>query len=227
MMFQRAGTGDQISPTTAIDEVKARIKEFPTIVHQSPVAYETEVATYDTLPLPIPTPEEQDDFLLALRDARDKKLQYIQSKNDLEFARRNPVFFDDPPSDEVLVSAINLYTRLINAVMDHGIKLSTGQMKPPRLFDPNALQPPIMEPAPIQLRRAATPAPPTIRVPNFIGVNEFEWEEAGRCLSAASVDDCLSGTAFPGPDGNPNPMGINREIAEFFKLNISGAHLGS
>ena len=62
----------------------------PTIAAAAPVAYETELATYDTLPLPLPTPEEQEDFLLALVDAREKKLRYIQTRNDVEFARAEP-----------------------------------------------------------------------------------------------------------------------------------------
>ncbi len=221
-MFQKAGIGDQISPTTEISEVMARVKQFPTIVQENPVAYETEVATYDTLPLPIPTPEEQESFLLALRDARDRKLHYVQSKNDLEFPRRNPVFFEELPADDILVTAITVYAKLINAVMDHGIKLSKGQMNPPRVFDPSLLQPPLAEPAPILLRRAAPPVLPTIRVPNFIGVDEFEWEAAGRCLSAASIDDCLAGTVFTDQDDHPVPMGINREIAEFYVLCMRG-----
>ena len=134
-MFQKAGTGDQIAPTTDISEVMARVKQFPTIVQENPVADETEVATYDTLPLPIPTPEEQESFLLALRDARQIKLYDVQSKNDLEFARRNPVFFEELPSDDILGTAITVYEKLINAVMDHGIRLSKGQMNPPRVFD--------------------------------------------------------------------------------------------
>lgn len=140
--FQRAGSGIQISPPVEIAEVITRYKNFPEIVRLSPIAYETEVATYDTLPLPVPTPVEQENFLLALRDAQDKKLYYIQKKNDLELARRNPDFFEELPPDEVLLKAITDYTKLINAVIDHGIKLSRGEMRPPQVFDPSALSPP-------------------------------------------------------------------------------------
>lgn len=87
-MYQRAGSGAQISPTVEIREVIKRFKSFPEIAKASPAAYETEVATYDILPLPVPTPEEQESFLFALRDAREKKLRYIQTRNDLEFAFR-------------------------------------------------------------------------------------------------------------------------------------------
>jgi hypothetical protein len=158
-MFQRAGSGAQISPTVEISEVIARYKNFPEIAGASAFAYEAEVATYDTLPLPLPTPEEQEDFLFALRDAREKKLHYIQTKNDLEFALRNPVYFDALPPSDVLLGAISAYTKLINAVMDHAIKLARGQMRPPRVFDPGEASPPLAEPAPIPLPRVI-PRPP-------------------------------------------------------------------
>ncbi|MEU6278175.1 hypothetical protein ABZ871_38140 [Streptomyces populi] len=152
-MYQKAGTGAQISPTVSIADVIQRYQKFPEIANGSAAAYETEVATYDTLPLPIPTPEEQEDFLIALTDAREKKLNYIQTRNDLEFALKNPTFFHDLPSAETLMEAINVYTKLINAVMAHAIKLSRGQITPPQLFDPGSLSPPIVEPAPIALER--------------------------------------------------------------------------
>src|SRR6185436_8976771 len=114
-MFQMAGSGPSISPVAEIGEVIARFKSFPTIAAAAPVAYETELATYDTLPLPLPTPEEQEDFLLALVDAREKKLRYIQTRNDVEFARTNPLFFEDLPPSDQLLAASSTYTRLINA----------------------------------------------------------------------------------------------------------------
>jgi hypothetical protein len=93
-------------------------------------------------------------FLLALVDARDKKLRYIRTRNDIEFARTNPLFFEKLPASDQLLAASSTYTRLINAVMDHAIKLSRGQMVPVRMFDPSSLTSPITEPAPIALRRA-------------------------------------------------------------------------
>ena len=41
---------------TEVSDILARVRNFPTIVEAEPVAYEVEVATYDTLPLPLPTP---------------------------------------------------------------------------------------------------------------------------------------------------------------------------
>lgn len=212
-MFQRGGSGATISPTIEITEVINRFKKFPEIAKANAFGYETEIASYNTLPLPVPTPEEQDDFLFALRDAREKKLYYIQVRNDLQFALRNPMFFKDLPPNDVLLDAINKYTKLINAVMDHAIKLSRGQINPPKVFDPSNVS--LTEPAAIPLRRVTAPEGPMIRVPNMIGTYNMALEEALRCFSAGTVNDCVTGTANRDQDGNPRPIQVGREIAEF------------
>ncbi|GAB2765860.1 hypothetical protein GCM10027072_75800 [Streptomyces bullii] len=166
-MYQKAGAGVQISPTVEIGEVINRFKSFPQIASTSAAAYEAEVATYDTLPLPVPTPQEQESFLVALADAREKKMRYLQTRNDLEFALRNPEFFDPLPATETLQSAIDMYTRLINAVMSHAIRLSRGQITPPQLFDPSTLTPALSEPPPIPLRRLSTTATTNDRLVQF------------------------------------------------------------
>ncbi|OBK31032.1 hypothetical protein A5659_26500 [Mycobacterium sp. 1165196.3] len=157
-MYQRAGSGETISPTVTIDEIAARYHQFPQIAKDNPVAFETEVATYDTLPLPLPTPEERDDFRAALADARDHKMRYIQSRNDADFARTNPQFFTGLPPNAVLAAASASYTALINAVIDHAVRLSKGQFDSPQFFDPQKCTPPLTEPQPIVFTRA--PAPP-------------------------------------------------------------------
>lgn len=223
-MYQNAGSGAQISPTIGIGEVINRYQKFPEIASSSAAAYETEVATYDTLPLPVPTPEEQEAFLFALADAREKKLRYIQTRNDLEFALRNPIFFESLPASDVLLSVSSVYTKLINAVLDHAVKLSRGQITPPRIFDPAALSPPIAEPQPIPLRRVTPPAIPTIRVASLIGMNQYDYNEAAQCLSAgATIDETIAGTFFMAEDGQgfaPVPS-ISREGLEFLSLAIT------
>ncbi|MGZ3097355.1 hypothetical protein [Streptomyces sp. H72] len=173
-MYQRAGSGLQSSPTVEIGEVIARFKAFPQIASSSAAAYETEIASYSTLPLPVPTAEEQEAFLFALSDAREKKHRYAQTRNDLDFALRHPEFFEGLPTADVLQSASGQYTKLINAVMGHAIRLSRGQMVPPRLFDPAALTPPLTEPVPIPIRRVSTPMPADTRLLQF---------ESLRCLT--------------------------------------------
>jgi hypothetical protein len=218
-MFQMAGAGPSISPVAEIGDVIARFKSFPSIVASAPVAYETEVVTYDTLPLPLPTPEEQEDFLLAMADAREKKLTYIQARNDVEFALKNPEFFEGLPGSDVLSAVATTYTRLINAVMDHAIKLSRGQIKPPRLFEPTALAPPIVEPAPVVLRRAAAAAAvPTIQLPNMVGISGGDIELVMRGLVGHSVDEVLAGNVFLDQDNQPMRPAMGRAQVELFAL---------
>lgn len=223
MMYQRAGIAEEITPTVEVNEVLQRVKKFSSIVFEHPVAYEVEVATYDTLPLPLPTPEEQEDFLIALGDAQEKKLHYIQTRNDLEFARRNHEFFQALPADDVLANAIQVYTKLINAVTSHGIELSTGQMRPPRLFDPSTLAPPLSEPAPIALPRV-TPPTVKIRMPNLVAVSDFRSiADLLICLEhRGDLDGCLAGTVFTGPENIVIPINLPRDVAEFLNLYVHG-----
>lgn len=223
-MFQKAGSGSSISPTVEIAEVIARYKAFPAIANAAPAAYETLVATYDTLPLPVPTPEEQENFMLALRDARERKLRYLQARNDLEFALRNPTFFVDLPPAETLVATAAVHTRLINAVIDHAIRLSRGQMDPPRLFEPTELDPPITEPAPLELRRAAPRGvgrDETAVVPNYVGLSIGEVEGADRCVGAFGAQTCFTGVhpdgVGIGQDDEPAPIGLPRDLLDFIE----------
>jgi hypothetical protein len=229
MMYQRAGSGEEISVVTELSQILARVRDFPTIVEAEPVAYEVEVATYDTLPLPLPSPEEQEDFLIALHDAREKKLRYIQSKNDLEFARLHGEFFEDLPPDDVLLEAIVTYTRLLNAVMSHGIELSQGRMRPPRVFDPSALTPPLTEPSPMRLKRKEGAAP-TIVVPDLLSVDDRKLLRALNCLQSGDVEFCIGQALIDVPHfpGGPVPDPIqfhefNRDLFTFLKHVTTGA----
>jgi hypothetical protein len=223
-MYQNAGSGRQISPTVEIDEVIARYKEFPSIAQSSAAAYETEIATYDTLPLPVPTPEEQEDFLFALADARDQKLRFIQTRNDLQFALQNSAFFEGLPEPQVLNDALLVYTKLINAVMDHAIRLSRGEMMPPRIFDPSKCIPPLFVPSAIALHRKKDapplPPPPTIRVPNFVDVcTDSNIEEIQFFLGHHySIDDVVNDrpSTEQGQPANPRP----RELVEFLNSGV-------
>jgi hypothetical protein len=193
-MYQKAGAGPQIAPTVEIDEVIARFKAFPQIAQASAAAYETEIATYDTLPLPLPTSEEQEDFLLALADAREQKLRFIQTRNDLQFALRNPAFFEGIPEAQVLNAAIVSYTRLINGVIDHAVRLSRGEVSPAKLFDPSALAPPIFEPAPVVLRRKPEALPEPVQPqPLVIGMSLYGVALAGGWRDAATLNGWSAG----------------------------------
>ena len=139
-----------------------------------------------------------------------------------EFARQHPEFFQDLPTDAVLLEAIVAYTQLINAVMTHGIELSTGRMRPPAFFDPSKLG--LTEPAPIPLKRAPGPPPGTVRVPDLASIPFFTLAEFQICLAhGGGVSGCLDGTAFLGQDGIANPLDVPRDIADFLQMQFSGS----
>jgi hypothetical protein len=217
-MYQQAGSGPTIAPITAIEELVPRFKAFPTIARQSAVAYEAEVATYDTIPLPLPTPEEQDNFVFALSDTRDTKLRYIQARNDLAFALQHPEYFVSPPSNDVLTSTLAVYAKLINAVIDHADRLSRGEFNPPRIFDPSALPVPLAEPTPIALVRVKAKAAATIVVPDFTGFDRLQFDGVMEEMGIATIDQILAG--LPNEVGviTHEPPNITRQVLEFFQL---------
>ena len=144
--YQKGGLGQQeIGTTLDVAAIRKRLEDFPDAVKNHPFPYYIEVATYDTIPLPLPGKEQQEDFLLALADADAKKLKYLQSRNDCELAAEHPEYFSDAPSRAVLLSMAAAYTQLVNAAIAHALAISNGQIAP-RLFDPSRLTPPIAEP---------------------------------------------------------------------------------
>src|SRR5262249_32574474 len=85
--YQKGGAGaDEIGTTLSVAEIQQRLHDFPTAVLKHAFSFQTEVATYDTVPIPVPTKEQQDDFLLALQDADAQKLRFLETRNDLQFA---------------------------------------------------------------------------------------------------------------------------------------------
>ena len=217
-MYQQAGSGPTIAPIAAIEELVPRFKAFPAIAAQSAVAYEAEVATYDTIPLPLPTPEEQDNFVFALRDTRDTKLHYIQARNDLAFALEHPEYFVSLPASDVITSALAVYTKLINAVIDYADRLSRGEINPPQVFDPSVLPVPLTEPAPIALVRVQAEAPATIVVPDFTGFDVLQFDGVMQEMGQFTIDQILAG--LPNKDGviTHEPPNITRPVLEFFHL---------
>jgi hypothetical protein len=151
--YQKGGVGEnEIGTTLDVDEIKKRLKAFPDAVRNHPFPYFIEVATYDTIPLLLPTKEQQEDFLIALADADAKKLKYLQSRNDCEFAAEHPEYFSDPPARQVLLAMAATFVKLVNGAIDHAIALSKGQI-PPHLFDPSQLVPPVTEPEVVLRKR--------------------------------------------------------------------------
>ena len=151
--YQKGGSGSaEIGTTLDLDAIKKRLKDFPDAVKNHPFPYYIEVATYDTIPIPLPSKEQQEDFLAALADADEKKLKYLQLRNDCEFAAEHPEFFHDPPPRPALLSAAATFLQLANAAIAHAVNLSNGRIVPPQLFDPSKLTPPVTVPD-LQLRK--------------------------------------------------------------------------
>jgi len=151
--FQKGGSGAaEIGTTLDVDDIKKRLKDFPDAVKNHPFPYYIEVATYDTVPLPTPTKEEREGFLLALTETNQQKLKYIQGRNDCEFAAEHPEFFFQPPPRGDLLAASGQYLQLMNAAIAHSVNLSNGRVDPPQAFDPARLTPPLTIPE-IRLRK--------------------------------------------------------------------------
>jgi hypothetical protein len=150
--YQKGGVGkEEIGATLSIDEVKERLKTLPTAVANHPFPYEIEVVTYDTVPLIVPPREQTENFLLALADAEQQKLRFLQQRNDCQFAAEHQEFFLEPPSASDLVKAAQTFLSAANAAISHAVSLSRGEI-PPRLFDITTVAPPIALPV-INLRR--------------------------------------------------------------------------
>jgi hypothetical protein len=183
--YQSGGDAEQITPTLSLDEILDRVRSFPKIVKEHPVGYLAEVASYDTIPIPVPTYEESESLVMALRDANSKRLSYLTRKNDFEFAKENPEFFVDLPARDKLDAAIAAYTDALNRVTQHAIRLSQGQIKGDQqamFFDASTIN----LPEGIDLKRIENNRNnvlPSIPVPNVVGKSYGELENAQRWAS--------------------------------------------
>ena len=153
VFYQKGGEGEEeIGTTMTVDEVKDRLKSLPTAVANHPFPYEIEVATYDTVPIPIPTKVQQEAFLVATADADRQRLAYLQKYNDFTFAAEHPEFFENPAPSAELQAAAQAYARATDAATRHAVRLSRGEIDPPQLFDPATADPPLQFPT-LELHR--------------------------------------------------------------------------
>lgn len=130
---QAGGQGDQASYTgQEAAQVIARMKEFPGIVHQHAAGCLAELATYNTIPLPLPTEEELEAREMALRDCVSQKMKLLTAIQDIGFAL-NPddakKYFVAVPSKDVLLQASDKYRAALSLLLSHAIKVSTGKIK--------------------------------------------------------------------------------------------------
>jgi hypothetical protein len=143
-MSQAGGSGGQTS-FTGPDAAKIleRLSAFPQSVLEHPVGYEAELASYDTIPIAVLTPEESDDRNIVLADCLAQKMGFLKALSDLQFllGPNGSVFFEDLPPASELEKMTAQYRGALNALMSHAIKVSKGLMNPPQTFQANPVPP--------------------------------------------------------------------------------------
>jgi PASTA domain len=174
-MSQAGGIGGQASFTGPdATKILQRLSDFPASVHDHPVGFEVELASYNTIPIPVPTPEESEDRQIVLQDCFNQKMGFLKALSDFNFllSENASLFFDNLPSQEELVKIQGQYRTVLNALMAHAIRVSTGKMNPPQTF--------VANPAPLPLNFKKKPfssAPVTI--PDWTRGSIREIDEPG------------------------------------------------
>lgn len=119
-IYQRGGSGDEISYVGTVDEVMARLKGFAKSVQEHPKAYTVQAASYDTLVFD----DEPNWFDLArarevLEDAMRKRVVLQTARNDVEAVLTHPSYFLAPPPAAVLNAWSSTITDTLNRLDDH------------------------------------------------------------------------------------------------------------
>lgn len=206
-MSQAGGIGGQASFTGPdATKILQRLSDFPASVHDHPVGFEVELASYNTIPIPVPTPEESEDRQIVLQDCFNQKMGFLKSLSDLNFllSENASLFFDNLPPQEELLKIQGQYRNALNALMAHAIKVSTGRMNPPQTF--------VANPAPPSLNFKKKPfntAPVTI--PNWGVLEDVDrpgFDGQGHRISPPTADELglnvtrIGGAPVLDPEGN-------------------------
>lgn len=147
VMSQAGGIGSQASFTGPdATKILERLSQFPESVRQHPVGYEAELATYDTIPIPIATPEEIENREIVLADCLTQKMRFLKALSDLRFAQgpNGTVFFQDLPPAAELGAIEAEYRTALNGLMAHATRVATGRMNPPQVFIANPMPRPVV-----------------------------------------------------------------------------------
>ena len=145
-MSQAGGIGAQASFTGPdATKILERLSVFPQSAHDHPVGYEVELATYDTIPINVATPEEREDQNIVLADCLNQKSKLLKALSDLDFllGPSADVFFEKLPATTELTKLQEQYRTTLNGLMAHAIKVATGKMNPPQLFVATPIPPPL------------------------------------------------------------------------------------
>jgi PASTA domain len=191
-MTQSGGIGAQGS-FTGPDATKIlnRLSAFPESVHEHPVGYETVLATYDTIPLPVPPILVREAYELVLADCLQQKMGFLKALSDLDLAgsENGPLLFDGLPSNDDLTRMKGQYRTALSALLSHAIQVATGQMDPPQMF--------VANPAPPAFsfkKKLFVPTSLQVQMPDVTKKNP---DEAHRILNAVSPQFHISDVPTP------------------------------
>jgi hypothetical protein len=150
-VLQVGGQGAELSftgpETTAIID---RMKELPADVHDHAGGVETELTSYDTIPIPIPIPtaEQRADRDLVLQDCASQNNGFLSAMANVQLALDPGAsqIFANLPDRNALVKILGDYRSTLSQLIDHAIQVSTGQMDPPQMFVANPAPPAVSFP---------------------------------------------------------------------------------
>jgi hypothetical protein len=143
---QSGGIGAQVAFTGPnATKILEHLNQFPDSVHQHPVGYEAVLASYNTIPIPVPPAEEREDQAIVLADCAQQKVGFLKAISDLTLALSpdGSDLFDGLPSKDDLIRMEGQYRTALNALIRHAIQVATGRMDPPQLFVANPAPPAI------------------------------------------------------------------------------------
>jgi hypothetical protein len=132
-VHQTGGVGPEVQiPGTDADTIREHMNRFAAAAHANAAAFEAELVTYDTLALPFPSEEEQEERRVILEDCLTRRQQYWSAISDLTFAQSEdaPLIFENLPSRETLLRLQNEFRRVLNQLMAHARQVATGSIAP-------------------------------------------------------------------------------------------------
>jgi hypothetical protein len=163
-MLQSGGQGDELS-FTGPDATKIieRFQALPRFVHEHASGLQAELATYDTIPIPIPTAEEREDRTIVLNDCATQKNEFLAAKSELQLTLEPgaELMFDNLPLPDERKRMLGQYRDALTGLMAHAIGVSTGRIDPPQLFRAN--------PAPPAINFTKKPFSNNVAMPSVIG----------------------------------------------------------
>lgn len=143
---QAGGIGAQATFTGPdATRILQRLSDFPATIHEHPVGYEIEAASYNTIPIPGPTAEQNQDRQLVLQDCLNQKMSLLGGLADLDLllSENAALLFEDLPPESELLTIQRQYRTVLNGLMAHAIKVSNGEMDPPQMFVADPTAPPL------------------------------------------------------------------------------------